>query len=361
MKRNMYICIGVLALAACTPTPKDEFTVKGMLDEPFTGKVFIGHIEERFVNVDSVELTDATEFSFTCKTTQPDEYRIQFRPFRSGYEIIAEPGGMYELQGGTVNPVNGDEQALMNQYLAAVRPMEEKKDSLYEIYAEAEKAKDEKTKTVLEKELMQYFDAQQEMVLDFIKSCPKSYTAVSLAGDLLLREYPQWKEVYEMVDTVKYADSYSFKTLKGKMEDARSIWIQDFPAPEFTTKDINGKDVKLSDFRGEYVVLDFWASWCRPCRQKAAEIKAIYPQLEAKGIKMCGINLDEDKGKWLDATREDGIVWTNTGELKPFRDNKIAQLYKVRQIPSLFVVDPEGKIIKQNPSIEYLLNLSVEK
>lgn len=79
------------------------------------------------------------------------------------------------------------------------------------------------------------------------------------------------------------------------MEDARVIWIQNTQAPDFTTTDIHGKQVKLSDFKGKYVLLDFWASWCRPCRDKAKEIKAIYPQLQKRGIVMCGINLDEKK------------------------------------------------------------------
>ena len=214
-----------------------------------------------------------------------------------------------------------------------------------------------KALATLQKQMNDNFFKREKATIDFIKAHPQSYTAVELAGNLLLREYPEWKEVYETIDTLNYTYSYAFKTLKEKIEDARVIWIQNTQAPDFTTTDIHGKQVKLSDFKGKYVLLDFWASWCRPCRDKAKEIKAIYPQLQKRGIVMCGINLDEKKEQWVKATEEDGIMWTNTSELKPFNDNVISQAYKIRQIPALFLVSPSGEIIKQNPEIEYLLNL----
>lgn len=360
MIKNIFFFACVLAGMACTSQSKDEFTVKGKLDKPFTGTVYLGHITDKFTNIDSVQLTNATEFSFTQHISNPDKYRISFKPYCNGYEFIAEAEGCYELKNDSVTVIQGKEQELMNRYLKTITPIRQEAEKLMNLYAEAETAKDEKALSELREKLTQHFTKEQQTTVDFIKSCPSSYTAVDLAGNLLLREYPEWKEVYETVDTINYTYSYAFRSLQEKMNEARSLWIQDIEAPDFTTTDINGKTVKLSDFKGNYLLLDFWASWCRPCRDKAKEIKKIYPQLKAKGIQICGINLDDERKKWLDASQEDGILWINTSEQKSFRDNQIAKDYKVTQIPALFVIDPSGKIVKQNPDIDHLLNLTTK-
>lgn len=360
MIKNIFIFACVLTSIACTSQPKDEFTVKGKLDKPFTGTVYLGHIKEQFTNIDSMQLTNATEFSFTQHTSYPDKYRISFKPYRKGYEFIAEAEGCYELKNDSVTVIQGKEQELMNRYLETITPLRQETEILMNLYAEAEKAKDENALSELREKLTQHFMKEQQTTVNFIKSYPRSYTAIDLAGDLLFIEYPEWKEVYETVDTINYTYSYTFRSLQEKMNEARSLWMQDIEAPDFTTTDINGKTIKLSSFKGNYLLLDFWASWCKPCRDKAKEIKKIYPQLKAKGIQICGINLDDERKKWLNASHEDGILWINTSEQKSFKENQIAKDYKVTQIPALFVIDPSGKIVKQNPDIDYLLNLTTK-
>lgn len=358
-----YFFLGTFILigTACTQQSPKEFTIDSTLDSPFTGTVYLGHITDKYVHVDSIQLKEATSFTFTHPIEQPDKYRISFRPYMPGYEIIAEAGGKYQLSVGKISVIEGTEQKLMNQYLELIKPLEEEGNTLSKQYAVAEEQKNQKEISALQKKMTQHFIQRESTTVDFIKAHPQSYTAIELAGDLLLSEYPAWKEVYETIDTVRYTYSYAFRMLKEKMKDAQKVWLQNTQAPDFTTKDIHGKQVKLSDFKGQYLLLDFWASWCRPCRDKAKEIKAIYPQLKARGIVMCGINLDEKKAQWSKATQEDGIIWANTSELKPFRNNNIAQSYKVQQLPTLFLISPSGEIIKQNPSIEYLLSLPEQK
>lgn len=349
-----YLLLGSILLTgiACTQQTEKEFSIEGTLEKPFTGTVYLGYIDQKYQNIDSITLSGANSFSFTQAIEHPDKYYIRFRPYQSGYEFIAEAGGKYTASAGAIGVQQGVEQKLMNQYLETVKPLEEESQSLMK-----QNPSTPEVLATLQKQMNDNFFKREKATIDFIKAHPQSYTAVELAGNLLLREYPEWKEVYETIDTLNYTYSYAFKTLKEKIEDARVIWIQNTQAPDFTTTDIHGKQVKLSDFKGKYVLLDFWASWCRPCRDKAKEIKAIYPQLQKRGIVMCGINLDEKKEQWVKATEEDGIMWTNTSELKPFNDNVISQAYKIRQIPALFLVSPSGEIIKQNPEIEYLLNL----
>lgn len=117
-------------------------------------------------------------------------------------------------------------------------------------------------------------------------------------------------------------------------------------APDFTQLDVNGKPVKLSDFRGKYVLLDFWASWCGPCRRENPNVVKAYNDFKAKGFEVLGVSLDkpEDRDKWLAAIQKDGLSWTQVSDLKVW-DNEAAKLYDVNAIPMNFLIDPDGKII----------------
>lgn len=117
-------------------------------------------------------------------------------------------------------------------------------------------------------------------------------------------------------------------------------------APDFTQQDVNGKAVKLSDFRGKYVLLDFWASWCGPCRRENPNVVAAYNNYKDKGFTVLGVSLDKpaDRDKWIAAIEKDGLPWTQVSDLKAW-DNEAAKLYEVNAIPMNFLIDPNGKII----------------
>jgi peroxiredoxin len=115
-------------------------------------------------------------------------------------------------------------------------------------------------------------------------------------------------------------------------------------APEFTAIDISGKKFSLSDFRGSFVLLEFWASWCIPCRADNVHLKKLYDSYRDRGFVIIGISLDDKKEKWVKAIMEDKLPWIHTSELNAF-ENKLARLYGVQPIPDNFLLDPQGKII----------------
>lgn len=120
-------------------------------------------------------------------------------------------------------------------------------------------------------------------------------------------------------------------------------------AMDFTQNDVNDKPVKLSDFRGKYVLLDFWASWCGPCRGENPNVVKAYNAYKDKNFTVLGVSLDNPgkKEDWLKAIEKDGLTWTHVSDLKGW-ENAASKMYGVRGIPANYLIDPTGKIVAKN-------------
>lgn len=124
-------------------------------------------------------------------------------------------------------------------------------------------------------------------------------------------------------------------------------------APAFTQASLNGSPISLDDFKGRYVLLDFWASWCVPCRKVNPELVELYKKYKGPRFEILGISLDKDHEKWKRAIEEDGLNWKHVSDLK-YWDNEVAVKYGVSSIPRSFLLDPEGKIIAVNLKVDDL-------
>jgi len=183
----------------------------------------------------------------------------------------------------------------------------------------------------------------------FILSNPDSYLSL-LALYSVAGPSPDPSEVDPLYNSLsdRLKATETGKVLKKSLDALRNTAIG-VTAPDFTQNDVNGVPVKLSSFRGKYVLLDFWASWCGPCRQENPNVVRAYNKYKDKNFTIVGVSLDKASGKadWIAAIQNDGLSWTQVSDLK-FWNNEVASLYSITSIPANFLIDPNGKIIARD-------------
>lgn len=157
-------------------------------------------------------------------------------------------------------------------------------------------------------------------------------------------------EVIEIVEaaSAKFPDHQGLISIKSTLNASSKGWIGQ-QAPEIVLPDPNGKEVKLSSYRGKYVLVDFWASWCRPCREENPNVVNAYNKYKNKNFTILGVSLDQPGGKeaWMKAVMQDKLTWTQVSDLK-FWNSVVVPMYKIEGIPYNVLIDPEGKIIAES-------------
>ena len=142
-----------------------------------------------------------------------------------------------------------------------------------------------------------------------------------------------------------FSDNIFFKELQKKIIPEKHINIGQV-APDIALADTNGNIIKLSSLRGKYVLIDFWASWCGPCRRENPNLVNVYNKYKDKGFEIYAVSLDRSRDGWINAIHKDNLTWFHVSDLK-YWESEAAALYGVKGIPFTVLLDPEGKIMNK--------------
>lgn len=225
----------------------------------------------------------------------------------------------------------------------------QKGEALNNQYMEYDKAKDEAGKNRIMAQFKNLDKESKNVYRKYLQANPSSPIAM-----YVINQYAGFDINADDVDPLFAAlpasvKSYpSYKEFSDRLAVARKIGVGK-PAINFTQNDTAGKPVSLASFKGKYVLVDFWASWCGPCRRENPNVVSAFNKYKDKGFTVLGVSLDQPNAqeRWIKAIHDDGLTWTHVSDLK-FWNNEAAQLYGIRAIPFNLLLDKEGKIIAKN-------------
>lgn len=293
-----------------------EFKFRRIAPEPNFYTLEIGEKNFLLVGVNGEELDFGLDYA-----NQNNEYQISGS---EESEKIREFSGLTSQFGKVY-------QRLQDDYARKIREKPNAKDSIYR---------------QIMPEFQANMDKYSEMALEFVNKNKDNLAGFFAAGSLDPVKYETELISYSEEIKTKFPNNRSVQSFVERFAAIKPVSVGQ-TAPEFELNNPDGKLIRLSDFKGKYVLVDFWASWCAPCREENPNIVKQYNRFKDKGFTVLGVSLDDNQTAWTQAIRVDGLTWPHVSELKRW-DSVVASQYKVEGIPASFLLDPAGKIIAKN-------------
>jgi len=330
---------------------EEQYTIKGNLTEFKDSLIYLVEYDNREpLILDSSKVTD-DKFEFTGKIDFPKiifltnlNHEFNVPIFVENSEIIVK--GKASLSDSIIITGSNYHNRLTS-FNSSLKEYDNKLKSIADNYYLARDNNLKDSMEIFESE----YNYHDSIKLNFIQSEVKS-SGIDVFGLYLISKYilptgtlQELEDLFvdfpDSLRTSKYSSIITKRiTILRNTEVGKS-------APTFIQRSINGEQISLSDFKGKYLLIDFWASWCKPCRQENPNVVAAYKKFNRHNFEILGISLDNDSEKWEKAVEDDNLIWTQVSDLKGWK-NEVAQMYGVNSIPHSILVDTNGVIIAKN-------------
>ncbi|AMP97532.1 Thioredoxin family protein [Pedobacter cryoconitis] len=344
------ICSGAQSFAQ-----NGKYLLKGNIPVA-SGKIYLEHeLNGNPVKVDSAQVVNG-KFVFKGSVKSPDFYSLNTKGLKYPIQFILENSAITvtkpadslasaEIKGSSAQEV------YQSFYKGPWKEITTIAGGIYDRLDKAEKAAkaagtkvDSLTRAGFDKEFADLDKKNQIAVKEYVNQHSSSAGTAAIIYDRFIGypNFPVARELFAGLTKEAQQSAIGDLITKALATDAKTAKGKAAPAISMSNKD--GKIVHLSDFKGKYVLIDFWASWCGPCRKENPNVVAAYKKYHDKGFEILGISLDSKKDAWLKAIEADGLIWTHVSELKGWQ-NSAAKEYGVRAVPASFLIDPNGNVV----------------
>lgn len=364
MRKILFALVAILAFSCSGGKNSGGFLIKGTISGLKSKSVLLqkyDYSSNQYSTVDSAAVDTTTgKFELKGKVEYPEMLSLILYPGRGrGVSLFVEnskisiTGSMDSINKLVIvgSKSNDEFKAFVDQKNA----LNMKRRALFERYNMAQKAGDKAEMEKINAEYDSLDVTDMNNSKNFVKNNPKSFVApLVLWMDLSYNLDAKELESYVNGFDTSILKSNLVPLIKSRIDVLKKVEIGQ-PAPDFTMNDAEGKPVTLSSLYGKYLLIDFWASWCNPCRQENPNVVATYKEYHPKGFNIIGVSFDRDKESWLKAIKDDKLNWTQVSDLQ-FWNNAAGKLYGIQSIPSNVLLDPKGVIIAKNLRGEDLKN-----
>ncbi|GAA4847487.1 TlpA disulfide reductase family protein [Algivirga pacifica] len=355
MKKLLIILLSIGLFSACKEAKKEakdvqfpiEITLKGTTTTPEENNTISIMIPESGEEIANFEVGKDGKFSQKITVPSPNLYRVNVFNQKGAIIILDHENATisYQPEQDYYTVGGSDQNKILAEYLDIYYEKQQERNELEE---EMQTNQDE---MAVRQKIDAYLNKAQTDLMAFARKYPSSLT------NLIILEQIGMGENVELADSIQTALADAYPNHSGIQELGKHIEGLKATAigstvPDITLPNPDGKELKLSDLRGKVVMIDFWASWCQPCRLENPNVVEAYKQYNDKGFEVFSVSLDQNEDKWKEAIKEDNLLWNNhVIDL----ENIAGSAYNVMTIPSTFLIDAEGKIIAKNlrgPALE---------
>ncbi|MEO5909833.1 MAG: TlpA disulfide reductase family protein [Pelobium sp.] len=339
---------------------QNNFSLNGELKNSDGPKnIYLIHVEDQREKLDSAKVING-KFDFNIKLEKPSiailllDHTGNDLTDKQGkkdvYRFFIEPGKASLNSSDSVSKSKVEGLPIFKVHETLIKttlPAEEQLLALnkeFMTYSESKRRNPDFSQGFQDK-YEQLLDQRQSSIASFIQKNPDSYVSLyALNGDLAIdnMNVELVENTYKVISDRLKQDPIAI-AVKAKLDLEKKFGIGAV-APDFEEKTAEQISIKLSSFKGQYVLVDFWASWCAPCRQENPNVLRAYETFKDKNFTVLGVSIDEREDLWIKAVKADGLVWTQILD----RSQAIAIDYGISSIPRNFLLDPEGKIIAKN-------------
>lgn len=371
MKKQHLFSLAILALAfvlfgfhinnkGVKTSKKRPYTIIGTIRGRSPKMIFIAHFDSvgRYRKIDSAQVENG-KFSISGELESVTPCAMGVRVFsKTGKPEGTIYSGEFILDSGTttinchVDSINKliakgtNEQNQYAEFKQKTALLREQINAAVGEQYRLSKSKDKKLIMAATQKYNRYVDQLGAAVLNHVKQYPSSETsALIIAKFAFKQDVNLLQPLYTLLSPTVQQSAFG-KVVEQKLLSSDRTAVGKI-APDFSLPDMNGKSHLLSNYRGKFILIDFWASWCGPCRRENPHLLNTYLKYKSKNFEILGISMDSNKKNWQEAVKEDGLPWVHLSDLKANK-GEIKSMYGINQIPMNFLLDKDGKIVARN-------------